>query len=573
MGRILSKSVIDKISSVQFDPLPDIWGAALASPDEGEMLALRQEWSERAAGGASVLVQQLGVLIDEGVGYAPWQTTALKSLASLPTEHLLSGREIANRIVGLAADLAMSAWGAFKKQIEAAVMELLEPILNLITSIPVIGQIVDLVLGFVFAIVDLIQMHSTRMEEAAEQSLENDRILPAVPSPAADKAIVEQYVKNYANHQGDWSSLFMPYKDFTSKSGYDKYQTWWADRAGGWFCVPIKKNVENPFARGVRIVPGGTGSWGVQSNNFNGGLGLGMVPGTGNIHRDFQVGPSTQVVDTGEWLTMTRNGAMFLWSMLGSDGPSSLTIDTQLITDAWSRYIYGFLQAVDQKKMCRPDPGVFDGVSDAMRLEIRRKFCTTMGLPRDVAIMPAVTGFPGRQAMALLKARQDAVLKTAAVAYVNPSKAPPGLRLRIEDARKSLLESPILCRVDISLIPDQSYKSAVEGKLMFGDGSLCKTGGVQLQAPVKGGERFDERAPKITTLPAFMVPRVAPAGPVQTMVLTGTLPRLTSKPKPETFMEKHGTQVAVGAVTLATAGVAYRLWTMRNSKIRKRKSK
>jgi hypothetical protein len=583
MGRILPKETIDKIASTNVDALPDIWNAAMQSPDQGAVQALRQEWSERASGSSAAVVQQLGVLLDEGIGWAPWQRDALVSLAALPTDQLVSGRAIAEKLIGLATDLAKTAWNKFRKEIEKAVMDLLDPIIGLITSIPVVGQIVELVLGFVFAIVDLIKMHNSAAEASAKDAAESDRVAPASPSPLIDKAILEQYVKKTANTAGDWSPVFMPYKDFRDdylaseslggKGGLaqGKYEKFWLAAQGGWVCPQIKKENSSQFAGGVRIIPAGERSWGVQATSFNYGLGLGLVPGTGNIHRDIQAsGRTGQLpVDTGQWLTMSRNGAMFLWSLLDSDGPSSLAVDPDLVAEAWSRYINAFLEGLDEGRICRKGwPWYHPGISDSTRAAVRRNFIKTIGfqsenpdLPgyaknlADVDIQTASLKFPGMFAMGRLKARQQAVLKSTAVAYVNPSKAPAKLRDKIIAARKSLLESPLVCRVDPTLIPDQTYKSAVEGKLMQ-LGVKCDAA-MGLKAPLGGGEMFDERAKPPRALPLVSVPRVPVAGRVSSAVLTGNLKPVTASKTKEPFINKYGAAIGIAIAVAAGGGYAF----------------
>jgi hypothetical protein len=189
---------------------------------------------------------------------------------------------------------------------------------------------------------------------------------------------------------------------------------------------------------------------------------------------------------------------MFLWSLLWSDGPSAFTVDPDLVTDAWARYIYAFLRALDDGKMCRKDGVTFAGISQATRSAVRVHFCKTVGI-KNIDPIPATLSFPGRPQMDILRTRQKGLLKTTTVAYVDPSKAPPGLRKQLEDARASLLESELLCRVDTSLIPDATFRMAVEGKLMW-SGMKCKIGGVQLQAPVVGPDGLDIQAPLPTPL-------------------------------------------------------------------------
>lgn len=464
------------------------------------------------AGNGQALTQQITVAADRSVGWAPWQLAGVLDLAGWDTEALAAGRVLLDLLPPI-QELAGLAFDALVDVLAEAAGLAFDVATSLLTAIPVIGQVVEILLAVVLAVVKIVQL--AKASEAAKQSAHTVR--PAAPSVSADLELAGQ-IRGKCEGP-DWTGIFMAHADPVSPT---------SDWVRGWSCLKIAKD-SGLYSNGRLIRVGSHRAWTFSENDIRGvgsfgeglagPLAIGAVPGRMAIHRDLQIGyRGTFPVDTGSWMRLAASAAASVWSLAWGTGPAAFAIDTNLALVSWNRYVGKFLTQLDSGEMC---PG--NAIRSASRAIIRKTFIVdVLGLPNSAATWPVervLEEMPLRGALEGLRRRQLSLAGTSAIAYVNARTAPEALRDEIEQRQYDLLTSPLACRIDVNLIGDPLFRGALELEVM-NRGLQCYTAD-QLQAPLLGPDPFDPDVPPPEAPPESAVPQV-PALPLPARTGSGS---------------------------------------------------
>ncbi len=478
------------ILSVPLQALPDLWAQAQTGADQLAMQLSRGQWSRQLTGNAAGLQQQIVVAADRGLGWAPWQADAVEAIASLPTPQLISGILFDAIFTG---ELKEMTFKALRELAEIAIGEILTPFLNLLTSIPVIGWILDILVSLVEAIVGLVKL--AKASEDAKRA--EGTVQAVVPSIDFDESLTKAVLE--LAKTGDWTALFVPAADPVGQMIHER----------GFSCSLIEPG--GPFAGWRRVLPLGDDAWGIGSGRGIGASlgvtsnsGLGLVPGTPAIHGGFQWGGSgPQFVDMGDWLPMSTSAALQCWSLVWGDGPALWAVDPDTVETAWARYVSIFLEDLASGKMCPKN-------SESQRLKLRAAFIRRMGLDpllggnkkrSDASVIESCAPVVAARA---LRARQAAYKGRTSIAYVNQFEAPEGLREGIRTSQAELRESYDVCAVDRFAVPDGLYRSQVEtAQEKYGDQCLAGQG---LSAALAGPITWNPSAPEVPD-PSPAMPR------------------------------------------------------------------
>lgn len=500
---ILSPQRIASIVSAPLNATMDLWEQAGRNPDQLTLQLARSSYARALSGNGAALVQRIVAGADEVIGYAPWQRDGVTAIADLPTAQLVSG-ELIRQISRQLLDLINPTLEELVSELKSAAVEFLKPFLDLVTVIPVAGQVLDIVMTWVWAIVDLVRL----AKESQKASEAESYVRPAYPDPEFDKLQAEALV--FMCRTGDWTPIWLPLADPS-----DADHAW----KRGWGCALLAP--DGPFANGRLIAPAGSTAYSLSQANtrgfggetgYAGTFGLGGVPGYSGsgvglpLHRRIQLSPGAKMIlDTSEWLPLSSGGVMQAWSQLFGKGPAAWAVDPSLVLTAWTRYVGGFLEALDSGKMCSK-------ITPASRRAIRRFFLRdVIGCPnQDASIEVALSTMPLRAALVGrdgLADWQRSLAATTAVAYCNARTCPPGLRPTIEQRQADLLASDLVCRVDLGLVPDPVYRAKIELQVL-NRGAQCYTAS-GLQAPLSGPDQFDRSAPRVPIRPArAAIPRI-----------------------------------------------------------------
>lgn len=495
---IIPQELAAPIFSAQLRALPDLWEMAESNPDQVTAQVAVADYSLALAGNAGAGSQKIVAGVDEVIGWAPWQRQPVLDFAAIPTEHLLSG-EILRALLPPIKDLARLAWAQIRELVEATVEKVLWPLLELFTVVPVVGWALDVVLGWVQAIVELVKL--AKESERAQQA--EGTVRPAAPHAAADESNTRAILDRA--RLGDWSALWMPTSD-----PVDATEAW----RRGWGCALIAPDA-GTYAGGRLIRPVTGNAWTFtpddpRGTGFRGPpppivstygpLAFGGVP-SGGIHRLLQCNDGASlIVDTGAWLRLSSATLAQCWSALWETGPATWAVDTELCTIAWSRYVEAFLEDLDSGQLCRQ-------VTPASRTKLRRFFVTDVlgytngDAPIDVVLasMPMISALNG------LRQRQEALSRTTAIAYANARTCPPGLREIIERRQAEMLESPQVCRIELDLVSDPVWRAKLELAIQ-NRGLQCYMAG-DLQAPLVGPDPLGPGVPPPPPPPPTAFPR------------------------------------------------------------------
>lgn len=489
MSSIIEPGRARDILSVPLQALPDLWAQAQTGADQLASQLSRGQWARQLTGNAAGLQQQIVAAADRGLGWAPWQAGAVEAIAALPTPQLISGILFDAIFSG---DLKEMTFKALRELAEIAIGEILTPFLDLLTSIPVIGWILDIIVGIVEAIVGLVKL--AKASEDAQRA--ESTIAAAVPSIDYDQSLT-QVVLEMAK-TGDWTALFVPVADPVGKMIHER----------GFSCALIEPG--GPFANWRQIVPLGDDAWGIPSGRGVGGKlpgvtsnsGLGFVPGTASIHAGIQWG-GNKVVDMGDWLPVSSSAALQCWSLVWGDGPALWAVDPNVVETAWARYVSMFLEDLASGKMCPKN-------SPAQRQVVRAAFIRRMGLDpllpgnkkrSDANVIETCAPVAAARA---LRERQAAYRARTSIAYVNQFEAPEGLRDGIIASQAALRESYGVCTIDRFSVPDGLYRSQVEtAQESYGADCLAGQG---MSATIAGPITWSASAPEVPD-PSPAIPR------------------------------------------------------------------
>lgn len=486
MGSVIPTSRLNEILATPLNEIPSILGAAVAGLPEAEIETAALRARQTIAGNAAALAQQLCCAADNLVGWAPWQVDGIVALASLDTLKLAAGTLI-DALFNVVVDVLEDAL----RQLALAVEDFLAPFLGFVTAWPVIGQVLDIVIGLVKGIADLVTL-----AKKSQAITDAETEFPPLDGNALllqdDNAVWR--ISDLLRNSGDWSRLWQPYASY-----YDSINQW----NSGFGCQLLTDG-------GRRIGPSSSTAWMLPTTAE------GAVPGTANIHRAIQLGynpaSSNDVFDTGRWMPNTRSAALQAWSLLWAKGPATFTVDPHQVAVAWGpQYIEPFLRDLDNKTTCGLKPNGKEWmIRPDTRAMVRESFLRTISpttktgvkvLPRNASIEQVLDEAAPFVAMRLLAERQTALIGTSLVAYVDARFVPARLRPLIEQRQADFLTSDDVCRTDPRMVKDPEYRAALE-LTRSRKGFVCTgVAGSTIQGPVPEAERWDSDSPTVPPPP------------------------------------------------------------------------
>lgn len=189
---------------------------------------------------------------------------------------------------------------------------------DVLSAIPVLGWIIDILWDFAMAIVDIV-MASQEEEPAKVKVFTAALFTPAVDRTFANKVIAYTSPTNPIDVRPDWTNIFLP-------PGAGKIHGW-----------------QEPFS----MAPLEGGGFRMNITDFEEKQGnprppMGYVPGSDWITRQYEVRPHAyvpQVTDTGRYFPTGRDTATTIWGMATKVGPTMFTIDAERCENAWRSYL------------------------------------------------------------------------------------------------------------------------------------------------------------------------------------------------------------------------------------------
>ena len=544
---IISPTRRAEIFSTPLTALPDLWAVAQSSGDD--LGTAQQIYSRKLSGNGAAVQQVLVAGVDELVGWAPWHRSAVSGIADLPTAQLVAGELLVAFLPPL-ADLVKKGWAFIKKALADAVSAILGAFVEILSIMPVIGQVINIVVDIAMGIADLVAM--AKKSEAAKVA--ESAVRAIVPSVDRDNNWLEALKYRCRGQRadgsphgrgGDWTSIWTPWADPSDADD---------DWRRGWGCSLIA--AQDPFGGGRIIGPSSDNAWGLyDGGGFTGKFeqpgatpkGFGAIPGTSRIHRSLQIDSSgSTIVDSGQWLNMSSAAAIEAWSLLWSDGPTTWAVDTDRALVAWERYVGGFLADLKSGATCGKNMAGDWKIGPGRRKIIRDFFVRELGVDPGSSDEEVLTTMRPRFALEALRQRQIALAGTTSVAYVNAMECPPALEEEVRQRQADLLGSDEACRIDLSQVSDAVYRANLEFAVSK-KGFTCYAAG-DIQAPLTGPGTWDPSVPPPEPPPTEAIPEVP------------NPPRVGAKP-PRASGPSSGSDGGAGIGILAAAVLAGLIYT------------
>lgn len=445
--------------------LPDfsaLQNAALGSLGED---ALQKDWNEKHAVnfGQGVQAQAGSILANIG---APMGTNLLSGLVNI-VKIDNPGMVIFDQLMGFAEKILEEALDQMMEIIEEILSDVFSSAFDVIGSIPIIGNILDIAMSVSRIIIDVIEMKRQKKELGEpEQEFKSAGV-----SPTADLLIANQKIMNKINGSKDWTGIFMPRGH--AEDGQDNFHSIKLDMTGG---KARRFTVVDERKGWVGFVPGTIQTdnmW--EINTYEHRVGWPSFVGG-------QSGRSGVARSLGSLLPTTRDMGLLCWSQVnGSKAGASTSmfcVDAETAIDEWKEFLYQF-------RMWLKTGGTGGGLSQWSEVRVSES-----GLKKFVDELSGQDGFYGWskwdskydpkkryanfginkshpiQALKNLRDRQRAFLHQVDVAYVGPDygavKHNSEMRELWKKNRSLLLQHPARRFVDVNNIPDLEYRNAME---------------------------------------------------------------------------------------------------------------
>lgn len=362
-------------------------------------------------------------------------------------------RETGKTLSETIQSLGRAGEGATARAVEGSLEVGVGHALDNVAVIPVVGWIVDILVGLTKLIKKVVHIHRENQKPAAE----------AIYSPSAftaegDTIVFEQqYLERLGRFQ-DWTLVYLPPTLGKPASHIKEIDEQFLKP-----CGEIDTRVKWQNCDGIRFI---------GTNPIEGAIG--NVPGTGWLHQSVEYYKNDRKIEPGAFLPSTRSQAGWLWeTVIKGTTPATFTIDTQLLQISWEGYLYGLkvalyesrhLNDTDRERIVR----FWNGGRDADGNYARNfGWINTGDVPHLEPVHNEWDEYQPVLEAKALRRKQRKMLDTLMVAYldnsfpaVNNSKDPEFHDLW-ERRRRQLLEHPARCLVDIDNVPDGDYKRAL----------------------------------------------------------------------------------------------------------------
>jgi len=410
-----------------------------------------EQWSAKKASNAAIGTQYQAASVMSTVG-APLGSTAYRGLMEVIAFEDPGGA-IRSIISSYAGRISGKVFDALVDELMEVVSDALKEIMGsafeAIGSIPVVGWILDAALEIANLIINIIKLAQLK-KSAGKVEQEID---PANFQPNIDRDLAKSRIIGAMKNSVDWTNIFMP------PNLYDNHPQEW-------------KSMKLSHNRGRRIYVLGD-----HGENW-----LGFIPGSSAVDRGaFEVNPkATQSIpfmrNLGMLLPTSRDMGSVCWSqIMGSDGwkkpsPAMFTVNADRAIRAWQEYLFWFRlrlesgQGLNLDKETRKaivnklagENGMYGWASWGAKYDEQKEF-DNFGINQSAPIA----------ALRAIKKRQYETLNRIDVAYVGPHYGAiqsyhSKMRNRWEKNRELLLSHDSRCKVDVSNIPDVSYRMAME---------------------------------------------------------------------------------------------------------------
>jgi hypothetical protein len=438
------------VFDVPLTALTDLWEAVNVNQADPKALDIVQRASvQLLAGNTAVMFQQAIAACGSSLGYLPGAAyDAAMAIVGFATGQMSTGEFL---LAALNTPLVQLALGKAIEVATAALKEVLSPFADVVTGIPVVGQIVDIIMGLVMGIVQLV-----KLSKAAEaETNREDEFAPSVPSVEIDRYSAMDVVNIIKTP--NWQELFVPLADILD-----------ADRAWirGFSCTALTNG-------GRRIGAIADRAWGVE------GHGYGYLAGTALVSRWIEFGPKgANIWDTGSSMALTRQACEIAYGLVCSDGPAAFAIDAKNARVAWERYISELIGGLETNSICSGK-----SVKAETMQTVAKWVRSQWGLEGSGDAM--VESAPVVSALRTLEKRQTILLRRPVIAYTPVGTA---METQLSEAREELLNSESVCWIDPDAIVDSYYRTRVEIR-RANKGALCRANAVN-QIGVGGGKPF-----------------------------------------------------------------------------------
>lgn len=328
-----------------------------------------------------------------------------------------------------ALDMARVLLEELKKQLKELTKEIFKEITDfgiglatdLMTAIPVVGWVADIVFGLVEAIRGLVKVIRAQ-NKPLNLLYERESFDPGFDSMFANRGVLDP-----VRSSNDWNLIFTPPGNF---------------RGLGW--VPLKGG-------GYRVSALGSE-----------GQAAGYVPGTKTIWRAWELDPKQGIggqIQTGEYLPTGRDMAVTAWGTVLKAGPGMYCVDAAARLSDWRLFL---IRVAEFIATLRARNGKFASIVQTLAAN------TFHGIWGGTDPERAGNYTIPVKELAILEKRQWAYLDTVTCAYVDRSYGAfvnnTPLRQKLEQRQRQLLEHPAISLVDLEVVPDPRYRAQVEAR-------------------------------------------------------------------------------------------------------------
>lgn len=403
------------------ETLPDLTGAlATADPDALAEWRVRYQLQTATIWERGTQKQFGAVIANIGQPAGPTYVGMLNAVAMDP--------DALNVLAILYETLGARLTKIAQNQIEEALRQGIGLVAKLATAIPIIGLAAKIAIDVGFAINDLVRLVKTQDDEP-------DRVWnPAAFDPGSDVGFADMILRTMANEH-DWTRIVEP------------------PGAGS----------RAQFVPDFTAAPLSHGGLRVASTDLGSGK-LGYIPGTATITRQYETS-GTLWLDTGRYFPSARDLALTCWGMATKNSPAMYCVNGYTAASRWRTYL-GTLRDWIQE-------------TDKLSNEEKRNFVRHLTADLDWAPFSTRSqpgnwdnyGIERTKPVRRLKAhaqRQMGYLDTLTCAYVTLDfaafRGDANLQAKWRNNRRTLLQHPARCLVDLDNVPDHDYRLELESR-------------------------------------------------------------------------------------------------------------
>lgn len=342
-------------------------------------------------------------------------------------------QQIAQAAIDAALDLAESALGVAMKGLDVAI--------DLVGAIPLYGYVLEMILGLVKGVVGIVNIIK-QQKQADKLSKIKEYPFPAY-DPEFDLDIFNAGL-NLVSKSLDWTWIWTPPSLGEDPLTGERFGV--VDITGDAITIRGLVPTDSPGCTpGIALAHQGAF---LYSNPF-----------------------STQILDTGDIsLPSIRQQHLYLWKSLSQNNmqPAIYCVDAEKIESQWTQYVHDFWLFLYEGTKQAAMPG---GFTESQRAQLQLFYAGTASQPGPFYGMNLYSGHPPTTAEVenvlavkeakTLRKRQDALLDTVLIAYLNPDmvalKPGSSLRTKWNQRKVELLQHPARCAILLDDVVDAVY--------------------------------------------------------------------------------------------------------------------